>query len=531
MKGSAHDDASRVPRLARELAPAAIRELPLSPVDGFVLSRIDGTLSVADLAQATGVDAGLVTASIEKLVGLGVVRFVGAPETSTSGTFSRTAPPVAPGSGVRIDAHAPPPVPPPRPVSSPAIPAVPATPSAPGGGVEDGADLEPALRARVNELHARLTEVDHYTLLAVGRDADRKAVKRSYYELAAIFHPDRFFRKNLGTYKARMEAIFARITLAHDVLTSKEARAEYDAYLGDVATARAVEESFHGTAPSVEASAPPPAAPSVEVPRAAPVPAIPQVSAPLAPAAPAVSSAPPPRVSLTPLGTPAMDEQARRDALARRLRGGRPSKPPGAGPTPPPFRAPAPAAADALRRQYEERQGATRAAIARRHTDAGAAAMARGDIAGAVQAYKKALEFAPEDPDLKRALEKASTTAQAALAETYERQAHYEQKNGQWTEAAASWGRLAELVPGNSLAQERTAHALVQAKGDLHRAANFGRRAVELEPQNAAFRVTLANVYMAAGLQRNARRELEAAQQLSPDDASIGALLKRVGHS
>jgi hypothetical protein len=43
--------------------------------------------------------------------------------------------------------------------------------------------------------------------------------------------------------------------------------------------------------------------------------------------------------------------------------------------------------------------------------------------------------------------------------------------------------------------------------------------------------VTLANVYVAAGLGLNARRELETAAQLAPHDGNIQALLKRVGKS
>ena len=40
-----------------------------------------------------------------------------------------------------------------------------------------------------------------------------------------------FFRKQLGAYKQKIEAIFARLTLAQDVLTSRQRREEYDDYL------------------------------------------------------------------------------------------------------------------------------------------------------------------------------------------------------------------------------------------------------------------------------------------------------------
>ena len=57
----------------------------------------------------------------------------------------------------------------------------------------------------------------------------------------------------------------------------------------------------------------------------------------------------------------------------------------------------------------------------------------------------------------------------------------------------------------------------------------MGQRAVQLEPKNADVPpMTLANVYLAAGLSLNAKRELEAALQLAPDDANTTALLKRI---
>ena len=45
--------------------------------------------------------------------------------------------------------------------------------------------------------------LDHYALLGVARSADRKALKRAYFDLAARFHPDKYFRKKLGSYKLR----------------------------------------------------------------------------------------------------------------------------------------------------------------------------------------------------------------------------------------------------------------------------------------------------------------------------------------
>jgi len=61
------------------------------------------------------------------------------------------------------------------------------------------------------------------------------------FELAAVFHPDKYFRKRLGSFKAKMEAVFGKVTMAHDVLTDREKRTEYDAYLNDQQSTRGIE--------------------------------------------------------------------------------------------------------------------------------------------------------------------------------------------------------------------------------------------------------------------------------------------------
>lgn len=92
----------------------------------------------------------------------------------------------------------------------------------------DGLDLPEAERKRVASLYDRLHELDHYGVLGVPATCDEKEIKRAYFVLAKELHPDRYFRKNLGSYKHKLEAIFARLTTANETLTKKARRAEYD---------------------------------------------------------------------------------------------------------------------------------------------------------------------------------------------------------------------------------------------------------------------------------------------------------------
>jgi curved DNA-binding protein CbpA len=92
-------------------------------------------------------------------------------------------------------------------------------------------DLEQ--RKYVLDLHARLAYLTYYEILGVPRNADKKTIKRTYFRLATLLHPDRYFTKKLGSYKSKMEILFARVTQAFETLSAADKRAKYDALLGN----------------------------------------------------------------------------------------------------------------------------------------------------------------------------------------------------------------------------------------------------------------------------------------------------------
>jgi curved DNA-binding protein CbpA len=373
-------------------------------------------------------------------------------------------------------------------------------------------------------------------LLGVERGADRKALKRAYFELASKLHPDRYFRKNLGSFKIRMEAVFSRITQAHDTLGNAQKRAQYDAYLEEQRRSRGIEELLEDALAEVhraearaeKEAADAEAAEAVASPAPSPTPG---AATPSAPSQPRVAAAPAPVVDVA--------IAARRDALARRLLGGRsrpsgaqqPVNPSGNGTSSTSSRPSASDAMASLRRRYEERKNLAKETQARAYTAKGQAALAANDPVSAANAFRVALSLRPDDPELERLARDTQAKADEMLASTYENQAKYEEQNSQWTEAARSWVRVCRVRPNDARAHERGANAIVKAGGDLHEAGRLAQRACTLDAGNTTFRVTLANVYLAAGLALNARRELETAAQQSPQDGTIQAMLKRVGKS
>jgi len=547
--------------------PGALRSLPLSAADGFVLSRVDGVTSEHELASSIGLPEAAVATILEKLASLGAIGFA-----------ASAAPPPRPTRPEPAPVPAPPPAP---------VPAPPPAPQSPDGGptLLEANDLPPEVQRRILELSAMADRVDHYTLLAVPRTADRKALSGAYFALAAVVHTDRYFRKDLGSFKGTMERLFVKVTLAYETLSDRARRAEYDATLPPVAPAprpeppppppaprppspsipppaasaptpggaigeprRRVSLSWRFDAEAEAPRAPAPSSPNLPPPARAPVPPV----APSSPNLPPVvrPSVPPPArssPSLPPPARPPMPPPApSRPAFAAVAQPPVPPPVTSSGGLPPPAR-PSVAPAAVYRptlsppAKVSIPPGAGLGGKPRVATDIGRRVQAEkylqlaegaesdGDLTSAAAAYRIAQTFlSPDDPAYERA-RAVIAKADGAAGESYVRRAQVEETERRWDEAKNLWSRAAKLRPSDALAQDRTAHAILQCKGDLHEAERYAQAAVSLAPRSGDFRCTLARVYVAAGLALKARREVEAGLAATPQHAGLQALLKALG--
>jgi tetratricopeptide (TPR) repeat protein len=402
--------------------------------------------------------------------------------------------------------------------------------------LEEVADLEPARKRQILDAYYSLDKLTHYELLKLETGADKKAIKAAYFELVNYFHPDRYFGKSLGSFKPKLERLFARVTEAHDVLTRSEARDEYDRYLASVRRTRALDRTLadrgaHATEvarveqeiqaqlqleASAQPSSPPPAGQR---------PSQPAFATPV----PAAGSSTPPAISSNPPITPRSDAEARRRAFARKLGVAAPQNV-RTSLTPAPNSVPVPSAREAaaadLKRRYATRLHELRIRQVQRYLDAAGEAEARRDLVSATNALRIAVSLNPDDKALEARLRDTEARAATGLSESYLEQATYEEREGRWLEAAASYRRAARGNPTPRVL-ERAAHCTLNGKGDLREAADFAKRARDAQPDDPYIRLTLAKIYSEAGMKQSAIAELERAQQLAPKDDTIKDWLRR----
>jgi DNA-binding transcriptional ArsR family regulator len=468
---------------------ADLRTLQLGPREGFVLSQIDGATSVGDLAEITRLTLPELDQALRALEAAGAVE--------VPNRRKRTP---ASSPAIRIE---------PLPTSITLKVRAPALP------------LNDTERVLIMDAATRVDVPSHYEVLGVPRDADTKTIRRAYHALAAQFHPDRFFGKDLGTCRQPLERVFDRITKAYDVLSHRTEREAHDETLGPAPPSPRV-SSVPGRKSSrkmkaaksvahVEAARPvaAPAAKAESLP-AGLIPSVPRAR-PSTPAPEAVVAASPPPAPVVP--TSAVPVRS-------------PSVLPGPGATSAHMRA----RANPLFRMFAANKpqktgrGEHVAVFVRAAQDA----LARDDLVGAANNYRLAVQVT-DDPTVHAAFNEVEAKARARVHETSLAQAKTAEAAGRWTEAGAKYARAYEIRPQPWVA-ERAANALRLDGKELKKAAHLAEQAVLAEPQNALYRVTLGEIYWDAGLMNRAVGESGRASALAPSDARVLALASRVAN-
>lgn len=197
----------------RPVAEPRFEGLQLSPEDWFVLSRVDGQTNVRELFALSPTGRAETIAILKRLAENALIELPGAGAAGSAG--SNTA--------IAREPELPPP---PRnwPTRYEDFTVDPAL-------LAEDVPLSAELRKRVLYFHAHQEQVNYYELLGVERGASAPAIKRAYFTLSKVFHPDRFFRQELGSFGARLDQVFRWLNEAYKTLSNRQRRAAYDTQL------------------------------------------------------------------------------------------------------------------------------------------------------------------------------------------------------------------------------------------------------------------------------------------------------------
>lgn len=85
--------------------------------------------------------------------------------------------------------------------------------------IDEKLDMSIETQAFAEFIHENLASLSHYDLLGLTEgQCNKAAVKQAYLLRTKQFHPDRYFRKNIGPFAPRIAAIFKAVTSAFAAL-------------------------------------------------------------------------------------------------------------------------------------------------------------------------------------------------------------------------------------------------------------------------------------------------------------------------
>ncbi|MBN1947311.1 MAG: DnaJ domain-containing protein [Bradymonadales bacterium] len=189
-------------------APPDLGKLAFTPETWFLLSRVDGKVSLKDLLRISGLPH---QQTIDTLRTLSDHRLITLPNRSSP----LPEPKKEPIEELRPTNW---------PVSFDQFTFDPLT-------IEQEGAMPLPMRKLLAYYHYHLRRVSFYDLFGVERNADLRQIQDAYYRLAKVFHPDRWFRKEIGPLEQPLKEVFRWVNKAYQTLGSPRNRQEYDRYL------------------------------------------------------------------------------------------------------------------------------------------------------------------------------------------------------------------------------------------------------------------------------------------------------------
>jgi tetratricopeptide (TPR) repeat protein len=190
-------------------------QLNMTAAEGYLLSRFDGATPWRVLREMGGIPSDEADACLSRWVEEGLLEVIRTAENSESSaatnatdTTSTSDKPSKTEAAEPVDAAEVP--------NDERLP-----PSIDETQLDEDLDLALPVQRRILEFEASLG-LPYHELLAVPIGSEPKVVKRAYFKLSKEFHPDRYFRKDIGSHAARLEKIFKKVLEAHEMLSDPD---------------------------------------------------------------------------------------------------------------------------------------------------------------------------------------------------------------------------------------------------------------------------------------------------------------------
>jgi curved DNA-binding protein CbpA len=148
----------------------------------------------------------------------------------------------------------------------------------------------------------------------------------------------------------------------------------------------------------------------------------------------------------------------------------------------------------------------------------GMSAFAAGRWLDAAGAVRLAIAFDPENSAYRESFSDVQRKAHGERAKQLVKQAENALDLRDWAVALDHFEEALHYRPGDAELAHRAAKLSLQVGVDPKRAKEFAAQAVEIAPDNSDYRTLLGVIYKTAGLTANARRELEAALRIDPQN-------------
>ncbi len=328
-------------------------------------------------------------------------------------------------------------------------------------------DLSPEEKTAIDALWDVSRSGDHYEMLGIAEDADRRDVQRAFYDLSRQWHPDRYFRREIGEYQERIETVFVAITEAYRTLSNDAARFTYDMEREkDPARHRRRAARIQREGASTGGDA----ATSADAPA-------------------------PARRRTTPDPTKRRNDARRKRALK--------------------------AAREQLRSEVRVRKLRAR----KLHAE-GMEALEAGQIMKAASSLGLACTYDPKNETYKADAANAKREARKLQSKQFLGLAETAESYGNWREALNNWQKAIECGTTEARAHYRAGVLVKRVDEDNRAALNAMREAVRLAPAEAEYRLALGELYLELGLGLNARRQAEAVLKTDRTNEKAKELLK-----